>query len=29
LHNVREVPQRVLGDCLYPLFVFLSSQLLV
>jgi hypothetical protein len=29
LHNLREVPQRVLGDFLYPLFVFLCSQLLV
>ncbi len=29
LHNLREVLQRVLGDFLYPLFVFLCSQLLL
>jgi hypothetical protein len=29
LHNLREVPQSVLGDFLYPLFVFLCSQLLI
>jgi hypothetical protein len=26
LHNLREVPQRVLGDFLYPLFVFLCAN---